>query len=41
MRKKVLVVVRQLVCHQAVGALGRVVSGEGEAEMDSRQWGQR
>lgn len=40
-RKKVLMVVRQFICHKGVGALRCVVSGKGEAELHSRHRGKR
>lgn len=36
-----LMVVRQLACHEAVGALKSIVSGEGEAELHRRHRGER
>lgn len=36
-----LMVVRQLVCHEAVGALQSIVSGEGKAELHRRHRGKR
>lgn len=36
-----LMVVRQLVCHESVGALQSIVSGEGKAELHRRHRGKR
>lgn len=41
MRKKRLMVVWQLICHKAVGALWCIISGKGEAELHSRHGGKR
>lgn len=41
MRKKALMVVRQLICHKVVGALRCLISGKGEAELHSRHRGKR
>lgn len=40
-RKKVLMVVRQFICHKGVGALRCVISGKGEAKLHSRHRGKR
>ena len=36
-----MTVVRQLICHKAVGALRCIISGKGEAELHSRHRGKR
>lgn len=41
MRKEVLMVVGQFICHKVVGALWCIVSGKGEAELHSRDGAKR